>query len=285
MQLRSILRLLLPLLLIAPLRLAADDVYLTNGKTFEGVIAEVSETSVRIRMPGGEISLPRSQVLRVEKQDSGFAEYLRRKQALGAGAPAAAWLDLARWARANELEQGAREAALRAAEIDPSLPGLGKVLRGMGYVLDEQAGRWMPYAESMRRRGFVLADGEWITREEHRELVRAREEELARHRAEREAASAARRAELVLQIAETQLYREAIRATAPVYPVGPVTYGYGFPLVVIPGFIVDPHPAPHDPGTPRHVPGQLPQGRSGSGRLLHVPGSLLPNDSARSSGH
>lgn len=290
MRHRSIPRLLLSLFLAgAALPALADDVYLTNGKVFEGVIAEVTETAVRIRMPGGELSLARSQVLRVETGDSGFAEFLRRKAALGKAAGAAEWLGLARWARASGLDQGAREAALRAADLDPHLQGLAPLLRGMGYELDEQLDRWIPYDDSMRRRGFVLADGEWITREEHRQLTRAREEDFARRRAEREAADAARRTELVLQLAEAQLYREVARSTEPVYSGVPLAYGYGFPYVVIPGFVVDPHVDPHvslpdPPGTLHHVPGQLPQAKPGSGRFIHVPGSILPSGAARSSG-
>ena len=72
--------LLLGTLLGAPL--LADDVYLKNGRSFENVVAEVGDTQVRVHMPGGVISLPRSSVERVTKADSSFAEYSRRKQEL-----------------------------------------------------------------------------------------------------------------------------------------------------------------------------------------------------------
>ena len=42
----------------------ADDVYLVNGRKFEGVIAETAGSQVRIRMQGGVLSLPKDQVLR-----------------------------------------------------------------------------------------------------------------------------------------------------------------------------------------------------------------------------
>src|SRR5262245_1595156 len=120
---------------------SADDVYLTNGRKFEGVIAETTDSQVRIRMQGGTLSLPRSQVLRVEAGDSSLAEYLLRKEVLKKGNPPATasdWLELALWARGEDLGQAARESALAAAVLNPRLDGLAPVLRGYGYVLDEQ---------------------------------------------------------------------------------------------------------------------------------------------------
>ena len=193
---------------IGVLPLAADDVYLKNGRSFENVVAEVGDTQVRVHMPGGMISLPRSAVERVAKSDSSFAEYSRRKQELesrdraagpGAGIAAAGghraaeWLELARWARANELPQGAREAALRAAEINPREPGLSGLLRGFGYVYEESLDRWISYDDSMRLHGFVQEGGSWVSREEHAEKVQAAAQARAQAAlAAREEAAAAR---------------------------------------------------------------------------------------------
>jgi len=231
---------LLPALAAGALALAAaapalaDNVYLTNGKSFEGVVAKVDDAHVRIQMPGGEIRLPRTSVERVEQGDSAFATYLERKQALGKHGSAAEWLDLARWASANGLDQGAREAALKAASIDPHLAGLAPILRAQGYVYDRDLERYIPYADAMRRRGLVSSGGRWITREEQRD-------EQAEARREREdfaaaqAASAARAAsDAQRQLAELQLYQqEAAGAGA----VNPGYYApYGFTLGAFPGF-------------------------------------------------
>jgi hypothetical protein len=193
---------LLPLLLgaVAVTTATADDVYLTNGKSFEGVIAVVTDSQVRIQMPGGEIRVPRSSVARVETGDSSFAEYLRKKSALGRGAGATDWLELARWAKANGFEQGVREAARKAADLDPHQPGLAALLRPFGYVFDSQLDSFIPYADSMRRKGYVQSNGEWITREESAERAREREE-----RAQMAAQSAA--AEAQRQLAELELYQ------------------------------------------------------------------------------
>src|SRR5688572_20249123 len=136
MRIRCLAALLFGLLPLAPLW--ADTVYLANGRTFENVVAEMTETEVKIRMPGGSLSLPRSHVLRVESSDSAFSEYLRRKEAIGRGATAAEWLMLAHWARLQGLEQGVREAALAAASLNPRLEGVAPLLRAHGFVLDEQ---------------------------------------------------------------------------------------------------------------------------------------------------
>ncbi|HSG40042.1 MAG TPA: hypothetical protein VLE27_10425 [Thermoanaerobaculia bacterium] len=272
-------RFLFPLLSLVPLSMIAgpvlaDDVYLVNGRKFEGVVTETTDTQVRITMQGGTLSLPLDHVLQVDKGDSSLQEYLRRKEALKKGGSAREWLELARWAQDKELQQAGREAALAAAKIDPDLPGLAPVLRGYGYVFDEQVGRWIPYAESMRRKGFVLSGGQWITREEHAAKVDAWEAEEARRRSARlEAARAAREDRLAL-LAEMALVRDLVRqeqapptAGIPLFP-----YGYlGAPVYVAPGFPQQPghgHRPGHGGGGRHHAP-KPPQ-------FLRVPGSLIP---------
>ncbi|HKH44428.1 MAG TPA: hypothetical protein VKM72_07180 [Thermoanaerobaculia bacterium] len=285
MRIRSLAALLFGLLPMAPAW--ADTVYLANGRTFENVIAETTETEVKIRMPGGSLSLPRSHVLRVEASDSNFAEYVRRKEAIRRSTSAADWLALAQWAKRQGLEQGAREAALAAASLDPRIEGLAPLLRAHGYVLDQQLDRWIPYSDSMRRRGFVFADGQWLSREENAARQRARDEELERRRAERAAMQAAQATQAVreveLALANLEL-RERLRRTEE-------TPAVGLPLYVYPGTWFIPPAAPcHHCGTgprPRPEPQPPPaprpqQPREGHG-VFHVPGSLLPGTiSARS---
>jgi hypothetical protein len=289
MRIRCLAALLFGLLPLAPV--SADTVYLANGRTFENVIAEMTETEVKIRMPGGSLSLPRSHVLRVESSDSDFAEYLRRKEAIRRGATAADWLALAQWARRQGLEQAVREAALAAAHLDPRLEGLAPLLRSHGYVLDTQLDRWIPYADSMRRRGFVLADGQWISREEKEARQRAQDEELARRRAERAATQAAQATQAVreveLAIANMELRERLHRTEEP--PVA------SWPVLVYPGsWFIPPAPPCHGHGCGTSPEPQPPQGGPSPGTrpeqprstrgVFHVPGSLLPGNLGASSG-
>ena len=284
MRIRCFAALLFGLLSLAPAW--ADTVYLANGRKFENVVAETAETEVRIHMPGGSLSLPRSHVLRVESSDSTFSEYLRRKEALhrsGSASDAAAWLLLAQWAKVQGLDQGAREAALAAAALNPRLKGLAPLLRAHGFVLDEQLDRWIPYADSMRRRGFVLADGQWISREENEARQRARDEELARRRAERAATQAAQATQAVreveLALATMELQQRQQRTEEPeglpyyyAYP----GYYWTAPPVVPPCHRCGPRPdPPAHPDPPS--PGQVPEQPRSHG-VFHVPGSLLPGN-------
>ncbi|HYG65594.1 MAG TPA: hypothetical protein VEL74_23630 [Thermoanaerobaculia bacterium] len=280
------------LLVLPALPVDADTVYLLNGRTFEGVIAEVTDSQVRIRMQGGVLSLPKTQVLRVEESDSDYGEYLRRKGSLQRSTAAAGdWLELARWAKARGLQQAAREAGLEAAAIEPGLAGLEPLLRGYGYVLDKDLDRWIPYADSMRRKGFVQANGQWITREEYASRQsRQRDEEIARLKAAREAADAARIArEAELAVAELELRTEKLRSAsaAPQVPYGT----YGMPMYVVPGYFAPPlvvvpggwshgggsHHRPR-PSAPSGGGGHRPSTGGGHNRssYLHQPGSLIP---------
>ncbi len=269
---------LLPLLLLSlvAVPLFADDVYLKNGRKFEGVIAETTDSQVHIQMQGGTLSLPKSQVLKVESGGSNLAEYLRRKEGLkkNPGTSAADWLELARWAQARSLQQAARESALAAATLDPNLNGLGPILRGFGYVLHDQVDGWILYAESMQRRGFVLSNGQWITREEHTANVRAYEEENARQRAQREEQARAARADRLAALAELTVVRDLVRPSYPesFYP-GPyyggvpvIFYGYGgyggghhhrekpdpYSFNHIPGSLIPGNSVPYAPGAKPH---------------------------------
>ena len=256
----------LPLLLLGSLVAVpalADDVYLINGRKFEGVIAEATESQVRIRMQGGTLSLPKEQVLRVETGDTNLAEYLRRKEALkkSPAARAGDWLELARWAHARELDQATRESALAAATLDPRLEGVGALLRGYGYVLDPQLDRWVPYADSMRRRGFVQSNGQWVSREEYQAKLRVQEEEAARRYAARLEAARAAREERLASLAELSMVRQLAQQTQPPYPY-PI-YGapfYGPQVFVVPGL-----------GGGHHRPP-----RQGPAGFTHFPGSLIP---------
>ena len=267
------------LLLLTALPVFADDVYLVNGRKFEDVMTETTDTQVRIHIQGGMVVLPKSQVLRVEAGDSNLAELLRRREALkkNPGATAADWVELARWAQSRKLDQATRESALTAAALDPHAPGLAPILRAYGYVLDEQMDRWVPYAEAMRSRGFVQVGNQWISHEEYQERLRDQREEDARRRADRDERARAAREERMAAFTELMITRELTQPNYPSYPYAPGPYtAWGEPVIYLPGFVVATPPIHHPPmmpGGPGH------DGRDpASGSMLpnHIPGSLIP---------
>lgn len=266
----------------------ADDVYLKNGRSFAGVIAQVSGSKVRIQLPYGEMTLPLDHVLRIEKIDSVLQEYLARKAALEpagdrpVGELARAWLDLGLWARANGLDHGLREAALMAARLDPQLDGLAPVLRSFGYVFDQDLGSWIPYGDAMRRRGFVFDGQQWVGREELAERQRLAEQEAARRRAERQAADLAQATENLRAATELVLVRNSLE---PVYPPQTV---WGVPVAVWSGGFFLPPANPHagrrgDRGHPGHQDRPAPPADRGPHHLgtlggAHTTGGRLPPD-------
>ena len=176
----------------------AEDVFLKNGRVFRGVIATRVDAVVRIQMPGGDLSLAESAVLRIERSESAYREYLVRRDALrkaGAQAPAKAsanasdWLELARWARGTGQDQAALEAALLAAGLDAETPGLGALLGQLGYVFDAASKSYLSFDEAMVRSGRVLYEGAWIPSSERDARSAAYRQEVAQRDAAQQAAA------------------------------------------------------------------------------------------------
>lgn len=222
--------------LVGSSALLAEDVYMKNGRVFRGVVARVDDAQVHIDMPGGTVSFPRRAVVRVEASDAAYRDYQARREALERDqAGAAAWLDLARWAKEHGLEPAAREAARAAGRLDPDTPGLRVFLADLGWVWDPATATYVELAESMARQGMVYDEGAWIpsaerdARRDRRREQEQRQAELAR--AEAETPASPRAAAPV---------EEAV-ATAGI----PLWYAYG-------GGAVAPH-RPH-PRPPRSCP-------------------------------
>jgi hypothetical protein len=211
---------------------AADVVHLKNGRTFDGVVAEEGEYQVRIRLEEGVLTLPRNLVEKIDKSDTSLAEFLRRKQELKqTHGTAQSWLDLAQWASHQGLSQAAREAALQAAALDPRLPGLAVILRSQGYELDPQSDRWISHDEVMRRRGFVLADGEWVSRRELADRSRAEQQLQLEEQSlylQSQAAQASQDAALLMAQLQLSGPAGAYGAVVPGYGYGGVLLGAGY---------------------------------------------------------
>lgn len=253
----------------------ADRVVLKNGQVFDDVVAIESESHVRLRLEGGEMRLRRSQVESVETTDSPYPRYLAHKQVLESSldTEAGEWLNLARFAQKNGLKQSAREAALVAAELDSSLPGLAALLQPLGYIHDVESGTWQPKKQVMAQRGLVEHRGDWVP-------VAQRNAELAREReafeVRRQAAANERRTSALENAAAVALARVAEPRSAPTAVVIlPTIASFPVPWIFVPNV-----PSPTQPeASPRPLPSQDTERLHQAPRtdlMTRQPGSLIP---------
>jgi hypothetical protein len=239
---------------LTPLAALADSVHLKNGQSFEGVEAVVSGEHVRIDLAIGAMRLHLSQVERIEEESSILGEYRSREAGLGREpGDAAGWLELAQWARAHDFQRGATKAAMVAARLDPSLEALAPVMGGLGYVFDDGAREWLPYADSMRRQGLVEHEGEWITADELRSLAQSRVAEATGEPGSR----ADDHLDKALDIlAEAVRKPETPHSTTVIVQPSTIGAGFGFFPGFVPGAFVAP-PALHEPGIASVLPFSL----------------------------
>jgi hypothetical protein len=223
---------LLGTLLLAALALpgAADVVHLKAGGTLEGEVTE-TENDVIVRLPAGEVRLPRQSVLRIERKPSVMQEYGKRAAALQHDDTAGHY-ELGVWARQQGLETQARAHFQTVIALDPNHAGAREAL---GYRLVE--GRWMTEADEMRARGLVFHDGQWMSPEAAAKL-KALEAQLEIAKEER------RKAEAELDQAKQQpkpspyvygvnpydqYYANQAYTRSRVYYPYYSTYSYGYP--------------------------------------------------------
>lgn len=274
--------------LLAALPVAADDVLLTNGKTFEDVVAEVEGDRVLIHLPGGVLTLPASRVEAIARGESSLERYRQRKRALvrGGVVDARAWLALAEEARRDGFEHGFRDAALAAARRQPDLPEVAPVMRELDYAFDEALGEWVPREEALRRRGLVRLGDRWVSAEERDSLLAAA---AAREREHAERARLDRITATVEALAELELARGLARpepspAPPAYYPVYSVPF-YLFPVhrhhppTPAPSPAPEPPPAaPRPPAPAQHHHGGFDSSFGGGlGPPELIPGSLSPD--------
>lgn len=252
----------------------ADDVYLANGESFEGVAAEVTRTQVRILMAGGELRLPRSLVLRIEESEAPYRDFLDRKAQLegkAGSATAGEWLELAEWALSKGLPASARTAGRIAADLDPDLPRLPPLMRRLGYARDGDSGPWVPRGRVSRRSVPVAAGG--AGQPDLRHQISDEIRQAAREARQREEEIAAARREAAAEV--RRVFEEARPADGPgrsqpgIFVTTPVAYTFPVGFVVVQGGIFSPGPAPPPSSLPASRPPLL-------DALERQPGSLLP---------
>ena len=200
---------LLALLFGASSMARADVVLLKHGGKLEGHIVKQTESSVEIDIGAGSLTLPMSNVDRVELGRAPLDDYEDRAAELGAQ-DQEGWLELARWASGKGLQTQSLGAYERVLRIDPNDP---EANRALGRVAVE--GGWMTPEEAYRAEGYVNFEGQWVTPAEQESILRSREaEEMAL--AQIQAAEAqARAAEARAEEAEARARRST--RGAPLY--------------------------------------------------------------------
>ena len=111
----------------------ADVVYLKSGGKMEGRIVNRTDDSVEIDVGAGSLTLPMSNVDRIEEGRSPLDDYDERAGKLAAD-DRDGWLDLARWASGKGLGAQSRQAYERVLRIDPDDPANNFY----DYLIDEE---------------------------------------------------------------------------------------------------------------------------------------------------
>ena len=144
-----------------------DVLELSNGGRIEGRLVESSDAdkeSYTVELAGGgRVTIPRSQVARVESKTDLDAEYA--KLARRSPDTAEAHWKLAEWCRERKLREQSLRHLERLVELDPNHEQARAIL---GFRKND--GQWMTRDEVMESRGMVLYEGKYVTRQ-HVELL------------------------------------------------------------------------------------------------------------------
>jgi len=157
--------LLIPALVLAPSLLAhADKITLSNGRVVEGRIVSEGETVTIEIGAGGKISIPRGEVLSIERAPTA-RDALAGKEAALAPGDAGALVRLARWCEEEGLRKDRDRLLWRALEIDTNQAEAREELgfRRLGAL-------WFTEAEFQHHQGNVEHEGKWIPRAEWERL-------------------------------------------------------------------------------------------------------------------
>jgi HEAT repeat protein len=152
---------------------ARGDVFeLANGGRVEGRLVQSgdgAEKTVVVELAaGGQLTIARSQIARVNTISPDEAEY--EKRARTSPDTVDAHLALAEWCNEHKLRNEARRHLERIVELDPN----HEEARGL-LGFRKKDGQWMTRDDVMDGRGMVMYEGRWVTRQ-HVELLEREKE-------------------------------------------------------------------------------------------------------------
>jgi len=189
-----------------------DIIHLKAGKV-EGTIVRRTATELVVETTAGKVTLNPAEVVRIERKSSPLDLYREMAKQVdpddGEG-----HYKLGLWCLDQKLFRKAGEEFRRAIALDPNHKGARERL---GYVLRD--GQWLTRAEAKQAEGFVRHEGQWVTEEERdadvrREAVNAWRRRLHRavDRKPMSEEAVSRRIALALGGRSTEVTDAAVRA-------------------------------------------------------------------------
>jgi hypothetical protein len=144
----------------------ADRVHLVGGSVIEGKATRVGR-KVIVEIESGELTLSADSVERIEAAESDVQRFEARYEKLKPG-DIQGLMELADFCRDHEMRAREQQMLEKVIELAPD----HKDARArLGYVHTDNG--WLTHDDYMRSQGFVLHDGQWITRVQLIELERA----------------------------------------------------------------------------------------------------------------
>jgi hypothetical protein len=157
---------------------SGDVITLKNGEVLKGSVVEKGSRYLIVHRYG-KIIVPKTQVARIETEESLLEAYRRKKRDLGKS-DIRGRLALARWCRSRYLPDESLLALLEVLRIDPDQK---EAREALGYVKFKD--RWMTPDQRWAAMGLVQYRGRWVTTEKKQDLQRKAREEARRRAAQR----------------------------------------------------------------------------------------------------
>ncbi|MEZ6184369.1 MAG: DUF1570 domain-containing protein [Planctomycetota bacterium] len=145
--------------------LAKDVIYKVDGGKLKGDILRESRSSVTIRTLGGTVTVPRTEIAKVERDGDIFRAFDEKKAKLEKRPSAEGWFEFGTWCQQQGLYPEAIDAFHETLALDSDHDDARWEL---GYR--RLAGRWVTTNEYFEAKGFVRYQGRWVTPAEKENL-------------------------------------------------------------------------------------------------------------------
>lgn len=148
----------------------ADEIKLANGRTLVGIHRRENAPpgKVVVEVGTGTIILNAEDVMSVSPGRTALHDYEDRWAEVKGSPKAADFFALAQWCKENKVSRHVRMLCEKTIALDPEHSGARAEL---GF--DKVGGRWMPFEDAQRAKGFVPWGDRWITPAE-KELIEKR---------------------------------------------------------------------------------------------------------------